>query len=254
LPVRLGGDKWVIRVRAVDPEPRLRLICFPYAGGSPEAFRSWAGALPPHVELIAVRLPGRGVRLRERMYRSWDPLVEDAYAALAGYLDEPHAFYGHSFGGRLAYELTHVTVAANPGLTHRLFVSGCRSPDAAQPRPYLHELPDDEFRAALRAMGGTPGEVLDHPALMRMALPAIHGDIRLAELWNDRHGEGVDVPITVLYGRDDPIDGEPGVRGWARFTTRGAQLVEFPAGHFFVDTRREEVLRAIRSRLDVAGQ
>ena len=251
--MQLGSDKWVLRVGATDTAPRIRLICFPYAGGGPDLFRAWADGLPAGVELIAVRLPGRGSRVRERIYQSWAPLIEDTYAALSGYLDEPHALYGHSFGGRLAYELTHLTVAGHPGRTRRLFVSGCRSPDAPQARPYLHQLPETGFRAALRAMSGTAGEILEHPTLMRMMLPTVHSDIRLAELWGDRHGHGVDVPITALYGRDDPVDDERSMRGWRGYSARGAELVEIPAGHFFLETHRRELLTVIGSRLEVPG-
>ena len=194
--------------------PRTRLICVPFAGGSPDLFRAWAGRLGDDLELLAVRLPGHGTRMMDRPYTSWAPLIEDTFAALEPYLAEPHFFYGHSFGGRLAYELCQRAAAPYPGMTSGLFLSACRSPDRPQNRPYMHEMSDAGFRSAVREMGGTPGEVLEHKALMRLLLPAIHSEIRLAELWTDRHPRGVDAPIVAMYGRDDPIDGHASMRGW----------------------------------------
>ena len=55
---------WLI-VPEPRPAARLRLICFPYAGGGASTFSLWPRALPSHVELCAVQLPGREERLSE---------------------------------------------------------------------------------------------------------------------------------------------------------------------------------------------
>jgi surfactin synthase thioesterase subunit len=249
-----SSDAWIVRpALGSAPAPAaadgLSLICLSAAGGSPDGFRAWQPLLADGVGLLALRLPGRGVRLRESPYQDWDALIADAFDALAAELAKPHAFYGHSFGGRLAYELTHRAAAEFPGMTRRLFVGGCRSPNHPQRLPYLHRLSDPEFRGALRTMGGTPAEILGDDAVMRMMLPTIRAEIRLAELWDDRHGGGVDVPITAVCGRGDPIDGPAEMRGWPGFSQRAGELVELPGGHFFLDTHRGELISLINSRL-----
>ena len=45
--------------------PRLRLVCFPFAGGTAALYRRWRDALPATVEVCAVELPGRGLRIGE---------------------------------------------------------------------------------------------------------------------------------------------------------------------------------------------
>ena len=45
--------------------PKLRLLCFPYAGGSAWIFRAWAQQLPDTIEVCAIELPGRGKRMAE---------------------------------------------------------------------------------------------------------------------------------------------------------------------------------------------
>ncbi|MET8419232.1 thioesterase II family protein [Streptomyces sp. NPDC005134] len=244
-----------MRLRAASGVPAIRLICFPYAGGSPDLFRAWADGLSAHIELLAVRLPGRGPRLTEGLYTEWEPLVADTYAALAPYLDEPHAFFGHSFGARLAYELAHVAVAEHGDLTRRLFLSASRSPGSPQRRPYLHELTDVAFLDALRDMGGTPAEVLNDKVLMRLFLPTTRAEIRLAELWGDRRDKGVNVPVTALYGQDDPIDGRESMRDWKHFTEQDCELLDMAGGHFFLETHRRPLLEVINARLgDVSGE
>ena len=241
--------RWCLVPRPVSA-PRLRLICFAYAGGSADLFRNWVEHLTPDVELVAVRLPGRGMRLREPLYGEWPALVEDCASALAPYLGEPHALFGHSVGGRLAYEIAQrMRPVLPPGICRGLFIGGCRSPDSPQARPYLHELPEPAFRAALRTMGGTPTEVLEDERLMSLMLPIMRADMRLAELWGNWHRTPLDVPLHVYYGHADPIDSEASVAGWRGFTTSGCELVGFDGAHFFLDSHRELLLAHMATRL-----
>ena len=116
-------------LKPVSGTPRMRLVCIPHAGGNPEIFLPWADGISDGVELLAVRLPGHGPRIADPPIDHWDALVADVLEGLENYLGEPHAFYGHCFGGRLAYELTHFTLALPRAQTKRLLMSTCRSPD-----------------------------------------------------------------------------------------------------------------------------
>jgi len=236
----------VIRIRGAQSAPRIRLICFPYAGGNPEEFRAWADEIAPDVELLTIRLPGHGSRIRERPHADWEPLLDDVVTALAPYLAEPHALYGHSFGGRLAYEVAHLVEDEYAGRTRWLFVSGCRSPDWPQRRPFMFEQSDPELRATLRQMGGMPDELLADNKLMKMLLPTIRGEFR-----GDRHGYGVNVPITAVYGRYDEIDDRAAMRGWPIFSRHRGELLEIPGGHFFFATHRRDLITIINTRLGV---
>src|SRR5450631_2601228 len=97
-------SKWIFRPAADSPAPRRRLFCFPYAGSGPSIFRSWIGRLPGDADLIALRMPGRESRFAEAPYTDWPRLIEETAAALMPLLDVPYVFFGHSFGGMLAYE------------------------------------------------------------------------------------------------------------------------------------------------------
>ncbi|MEV7097924.1 alpha/beta fold hydrolase [Amycolatopsis sp. NPDC051045] len=240
------NDKWIVRVRRAPGTPRLTLICFAYAGGSPHLFRSWARGWPADVDVLALRLPGHDVRRREQPYTEWKTLVDDVSAVLAPHLSVPHAFYGHSFGARVAYELAH---RAEPTRTARVFVSGCRSPDWPQARPFLHDLTDAELLGALRAMGGTAPEVLGNSSVMDVVLPTVRAEIRLAELWGDAHERALAAPITAIYGRDDAKDTHEAMRGWISFGGAGTEVVGAPGGHFFPDTHRADLLTIIDARI-----
>jgi medium-chain acyl-[acyl-carrier-protein] hydrolase len=95
---------------------------------------------------------------------------------------------------------------------------------------------------ALRNMGGTPSEILDDEPMIKVLLPRIRVEIRLAELRNERYGAGVDVPITAVYGRD-AIDDSAAMGGWPRFSRRLGEVLAIPG----------ELIDIINARLGRAG-
>src|ERR1039458_7197841 len=97
-------DPW-ISCRRPGPEARLRLFCFPYAGAGALIFRTWSDGLPADVEVCPVQLPGRGTRLMERPFTQLSLLIEALAQALVPFLDKPFAFFGHSLGALVSFEL-----------------------------------------------------------------------------------------------------------------------------------------------------
>src|SRR2546423_1180212 len=80
---------------------RLRLFCFPYAGGNAIVFRNWQQSLPSVVEVCPVQLPGRGGRTMEPPYTSLNEMVRAVANGLLPFLDKPFTFFGHSMGSIL---------------------------------------------------------------------------------------------------------------------------------------------------------
>ncbi len=67
-------NSWIFASRP-NPQARLRLFCFPHAGGGASFFRPWIGMLPPDIEVCPVQLPGRENRLKERPFNQFSPLI-----------------------------------------------------------------------------------------------------------------------------------------------------------------------------------
>lgn len=245
-------SKKVAVLRPASGTLGIRLVCVPHAGGNPELFLPWADGLSPSVELLAIRLPGHGPRIADPPRDQWDALLADILEGLSGYLCEPHAFFGHCFGGRLAYELAHLAIAAGHAQAKHLFVAACRSPDTPHEGRYVHEMPDPEFLEVLRQRGASD-DVLRNQSIMRFVLPAVRTEIRLAELWNDRHRAALNVPITAICATDDAEDGRSKMEGWRTFSTEGCELVELHGGHFFFEDDPGLLLDVINSRLEKAA-
>src|SRR5271166_2911082 len=93
--------------------PRLRLFCFPHAGGAASIYRLWAAPLWPDIEVCPIQLPGREARIHEPSATRLTALVESLTAVMRTKLDVPFVFFGHSMGGLTCFELARGLRRAN---------------------------------------------------------------------------------------------------------------------------------------------
>src|SRR5258708_5279394 len=146
-------------------ETRLRLFCFPYAGAGASVFREWAKALPSEIEVIPVQLPGRESRIREPLLTRVGTMVEMLLGEITN-LHTPFAFFGHSMGALVCFELARrLRDGGKPSPVH-LFVSARRAPQTPDEKPPLHKLEDRDLLEELRQFNATPAEIFQYPALI----------------------------------------------------------------------------------------
>lgn len=245
--VAMQTTPWLVRQPGVDA--RMRLYCFSYAGGSAASYAPWRRALHPAIELCAVQLPGRGARFGEAPYTDFPELVRELGASMGLQDDLPFAFFGHSLGGLVAFELARHCRQLGYAAPQRLIVSGCEAPRHGGPSERLHELPDDDFIEALGSYNGTPQEILRNQELMSLLLPGIRADFALAADYRYQPGPPLPMPITVLAGRQDHHTKHSLLDGWHAETTSACQIRWFHGDHFFIDSERQSVLDRICSDL-----
>jgi len=83
------NNPWLILGKA-ERRTRLRLFCFPYAGGGASIFRQWQENMPEGIEVCAVQLPGRENRIAEPLFTRLLSLVNAVVKALDPYFDLPY--------------------------------------------------------------------------------------------------------------------------------------------------------------------
>ncbi|MDO8310380.1 MAG: alpha/beta fold hydrolase [Sideroxyarcus sp.] len=235
-------------VRQVAPTCRLRLYCFCYAGGSASAFANWQADLDPSIEVVAVELPGRGRRFGEPPTTSLKFVSETVGRLIAAEGDIPFAFFGHSLGALIAFEVTRFLQQNHLPMPQELMVSGASAPQYRR-KMHLHLLDDDTLIDELRKYNGTPPAVLEHRELMELLLPMIRADFSIAGEYEYVSAPVLNLPLTVLMGReDDNADGNF-VDGWKKETSGECHIAWFEGGHFFIHSQRAAVLECIKSRL-----
>jgi pyochelin biosynthetic protein PchC len=243
---------WLRRFRP-RPQPAVRLVCFPHAGGNAAFYRSWVPALPVDVELFAVQYPGRMDRLREPYLTGMDQLSSQAAAAVAPLLDRgPVALFGHSLGASAAFEVAR-HLEAGGRRPAALFVSGRPAPQH-QRVTAVHLADDDVVWAETRRLGGTDDEVLDHRALRDVVLPILRADYRIAETYRPGNGPPLTTPVVACIGDADPEVTPAEATGWEEHTVGGFALRVFGGDHFYLLPRRDEVIAEVLRRLGLHSQ
>jgi medium-chain acyl-[acyl-carrier-protein] hydrolase len=228
---------------------RFRLFCFPFAGGGSAFYRTWPNHLPESIEVLAVRPPGRETRLREQPHTSMTALVAATAEALRPLLHLPFAFFGHSMGGLLAYELAcHLREQGLPRPVH-LFVSGYRAPHRPAHHPPVHQAGTPAILNRLRSLNGTPAAFFDNAELVQMMLPGIQADFSVLETYVFRPAEALDCPISAFGGYLDSEASEADILAWQSYSSRAFTKRMLPGGHFFIASHQSDVLQAVSEDL-----
>jgi medium-chain acyl-[acyl-carrier-protein] hydrolase len=225
------------------------LFCFPYAGGAASVFRNWSDGLPADVELCPVQLPGRGTRLMEPPYSRLSLLVEALAEGILPLLDKPFAFFGHSLGSLVSFELARELRAKHQARPVRLFVSAGPAPQIPHRGLPIHNLPEGEFTAELRRLNGTPAELLDHRELMDIVIPSLRADFALYESYRYLAGPPLNCPISTFGGLSDQKVSHRDLEAWRDQTTVSFSIRMFPGDHFFLKTTQPQLLRALSQEL-----
>jgi surfactin synthase thioesterase subunit len=241
-------ERW-IACRKPNPRARLRLFCLPYAGGGASIFRTWQDGLPADVEVCPIQLPGRGSRLMERPFAQVSPLVEALAQDLIPLLDMPIAFFGHSLGALVGFELARHLRSLYGIHAVRLIVSACRAPQFPHRDRPIHTSPEEEFLAQLRRLNGTPGELLEHAELMEIMLPVLRADFALYETYVYSNEPPLGCPISAFGGLQDRRVSHSDLAGWRDQTSASFSLRTFPGDHFFLNTTQPLLLRVLSQEL-----
>jgi len=263
------GDGWIVVPRR-RPSALLRLICFPFAGAGAAPFRSWADALHPSIELVAIEPPGRASRIHEPPERDLERFFADLTRALAPVLDRPAAFFGHCLGGLIAWETARRLRQRGHVDLRAFFVAGVRPPhrlthegdfehtllermlrhETFDPLRPAHEQPDEVFAEITRHFNiDATDEFLAQPELRRLLLPTVRADFALTAAYRYEPEPPWDVPVTCFAGLDDPYVSREDADGWSDYTRRSFRLHWRPGAHFLVVDDRDFIIQTLNREL-----
>lgn len=241
-----------------NPDAPVRVVCFPNAGSGAAGYRAFAPLLAPAAELTVVRLPGREARIAEEPHRKLTELVPRLADELEECLDvgtRRLAFFGHSMGALVAFELARHLRRSGLRLPDRIIASGRPAPHVPYPPGYefVHSLPEDRLVQRLRGYSGTPDELLEDPALLSMFLPTLRADFEVVETYEYQPEPPLPCAISAYGGMSDEEVPPTTVASWAEHTTGAFRLRLFDGGHFYLDESRPRVARAVLDDLRSLG-
>ncbi|PHM36429.1 thioesterase II family protein [Xenorhabdus innexi] len=225
--------------------PKIRIFCFPYAGGSSSTFVPFARKITEHVEFLVIQPPGKGSRFREKPYDNMQNLVDNLYTNIKPLLNMPYIFLGHSLGSRVAFELLRKIDAAALPLPIEFIASGSRGPQVSAIRKPISGLDDKQFAIALQEFGRVNQQVLDNDELLSLILPAIKADFKISEEYYYSGTASFACPLTVFGGTDDPLVAEHELDSWFDLFEQDKNIILFKGRHFFIDDNHDLVVDAL---------
>ncbi|CAH7455470.1 putative Gramicidin S biosynthesis protein grsT [Vibrio chagasii] len=235
-------------------EPKLRLLCFPYAGGGTATFVPYAKSLPNHVELWVIQPPGKCARIKEAPYETMAPLVEEICQAWLGSPDVPSVFWGHSLGSRIALEFTHQLSVLGAPLPVGFIASGSKCPRKRAIASGITSLTDRDFVQRVRQIGGMEPQIAEHEELLSLVLPGLKADFRIAETYTYIGSSGLplSVPLCLFSGRHDSLAPSSEMAGWRSLFEHCVESRIFEGDHFFIDHQIDDVAKALNYILNQA--
>ena len=196
------ADNWFLHLERYQ-HPGCRLFCFPYAGGGASFFSPWAKMVPAGIEIWPVQLPGRQTRLSEKPLRRLSEMVEVLASVIEQHLDVPFAFFGHSMGALISFELARQLRRQHLPLPSHLFLSGRRAPQLPTIETALYELDDTLFLKATRDLNYLSPIFLENRETLQLVLPTLRADFELTETYRYKEEAPLNCTLSILGGTDD---------------------------------------------------
>ncbi|HLZ63920.1 MAG TPA: alpha/beta fold hydrolase [Ktedonosporobacter sp.] len=244
-----SSEGWIVRYRENVQAP-LRLFCFSYAGGGASAYRSWADALPLGIEMYCIQLPGHESRFGEPPYTRMVPLIQALADVIYPYLDRPFAFFGHSMGALISFELARQLRRTHDRHPVRLCIAAFRAPQLSNPNIKIYYLPSEVFKVVMRA-DGIPEQILQNEELMEALLPTLRADYELCDTYTYIEESPLACPFSLFGGLEDVRVHAADIEPWGQHSSASSSLTLVPGPHLFLQTAQDLLLAEICQALEV---
>jgi acyl transferase domain-containing protein/surfactin synthase thioesterase subunit/acyl carrier protein len=214
------------------PKATFRVFCFHDAGGNASLYETWAGAFSEHIELISVELPGRGRRTGEKAYSDIHHLILDLKPVLVPMLNKPFAFFGHSMGGLVAFEIARELRKSNLNVPTTLFFSSTPGLTTYSRRDVDHTLSDQELVTIFPHLDK---KNIGDDEMQQLLLNLLRTDLCLLNNYRYVKEEPLDIPVVVIHGSDDPKVKREQAEKWSEDTSSSCKVITRPGDHRYID-------------------
>jgi phenylalanine ammonia-lyase len=238
-------NPWLPTIQKQTAPKEGRLFCFPFAGGSSFAYRSFESHISPGVEVHTIELPGRGTRADEALCENIEQLIPAIAEAIRPHLDVPFAFFGHSMGALIAFELARYLESHNQKKADYLFLSAMRAPHLPSRFPDMAPLPSGDLLHWIRKLEELPETILKSPEMLSLFLRIMRADLALCETCVIPISAHTTIPIIAFAGSEDIFSPVEDVRQWEQYTKNHFRFEIFQGSHLFCKTSGKEVAQAI---------
>ncbi|HHF7366867.1 TPA: beta-ketoacyl synthase N-terminal-like domain-containing protein [Legionella bozemanae] len=265
---------WIAN-RTIQENVQVRLFCFPYGGGGASIYREWQQEFPDFIEVCPIQLPGRENRMEEQPLADLETLVSILANQLKPQFNLPFAFFGHSFGSLIGFELSRYLRRHNLPQPAHLFASAY--PDPRIPSKSLdnllaklHQMNINLFNLSSERISGLDDEQLTalsivfkengivdysdermNKSIIKVLLPIFIGDMNIVKSYAYQDEAPLKASITVFLGTEDTWVSPEDHLGWSAHSLGHCEFHQFNNGHLFIREKeiRSKVIQKITEKL-----
>jgi surfactin synthase thioesterase subunit len=231
-----------------------RLFCFPHAGGGAAFFRSLSEPLKEFIQTAPVQYPGRENRREEAYAQSIEELVQTLLADLRGAFLGRFAFFGHSMGAIVAFEMMRALRRAGLPLPEVLVASAARAPQFRRNNKPAPDPSREELIEQVRNLEGLPEDILAHGGLVDLLLPSLEADTSLYRRYIYREEPPFETAITVIGGRADPNIHSSHLDAWKEQTRGRFECIQIDGGHFYLRSNPPAFFEILREAVGLCDR
>lgn len=242
------GENFEIDIGRRAPLNSVRLVIFPFAGGSASSFYRWIKDFPfkNEVSISIIELPGRGKNSRHPLICDFNELNSWLLNYLVALTEEtPCIFLGYSMGALIAYEQARL-LSIEKGISLPMVILAARNaPIYREPISSVKKFTRKEMIENLRKLGGTPEKILDEPELFSHYYDVLDADFQVLNSCVIPKNSNINSPITVIAGVDDTETNIQQLYDWKSFTRSSFNFHLLQGKHFFLYSSHDAMINLI---------
>jgi len=226
-----------------NPAAKLRVFCFPYAGGNAAIFNEWYNKLDIDIEVVSISFPGRWLRSEEQSVSCMWQLTNEITDAIQQHNQKDFIFFGHSMGGILSYQVAQELFKRGAMLPNHIFVSACEAPHCAAlrtKRKRVDQCNETDLLEHIQSLAGTPEEFLKDESMKQRIFQSMIPDLVAIDNWVYEPLEPLGISLTAFAGKQDHFVSIKGVREWQKYTTKDFNFNILTGGHFFINEKENK--------------
>lgn len=228
---------------------KVKLFCFPFAGGNASFFDILDKALP-ELDLIGLEYSGHGTRRREPLYNEISEAAEDMLELLKRSAEgAPYALLGYSMGSIVLAEVLR-RILRTPGLDDpiHVFIAAHEPVTNVEMSKIPEEDKDDYVIERTVRFGGISEEIAAKSVFKKLYAPLYRADYGMIEKYRFEELDlSTELPASVFYSEEDtPLEK---MLLWKRYFTGECGFYRFDGDHFFLREERDRIAEIIRDKL-----
>ena len=228
---------------------KIKLFCIPHAGASAYYYIPLNNNMTD-VEFEFVELKGRGKRLDEELYTSFDEAVDDIFNQIKEKCNNNYAIFGHSMGSLLAYEVYYKLLRNNFPMPKYMFFSSKEAPYEKVKKIDVDNMNDNDLEQFIKNLGGFDDLENVNPKMKKIFYRIIRSDFKILNDYEFHEPpEKINCKVVVMAGNKERNFSYSHLCNWQKVVESEISYYSFDGNHFYMKNQWHKFAKVIEENM-----